>query len=231
MRRPRAAAIAALVAAGVLVPGLAALGCGRAEGAGGGRDALDAGTRPHDAGDPIAHGAGRALAVVETIDAIAIDHAILARWRSGDPGVRALAEERIVAFSALGDQARALRASRRGLAPIDSDWTRTLELEAWAHREALTDASGADFDRRWHAAHQATRTSALRVLENEVLPSVLDGDVRELVIAAHETLIATAGDQPSGDTPASRWSSCTVLRTASTSGCSNPWPSATTTSR
>ena len=226
MRGPRAATIAVLVTAG-----LAALGCGRAEGAGGGRDALDAGTRAHDAGDPIANGAGRALAVVETIDAIAIDHAILARWRSDDPGVRALAEERIVAFSALGDQARALLASRRELAPIDSDWTRGLELEAWAHREALTAASGAEFDRLWHAAHQATHRSALRVVETELLPSVLDGDVRELVIAAHETLRATAGDQSSSDTPASRWSSCTVLRTASTSGCSNPWPSATTTSR
>lgn len=217
MRGPRAAGIAALVTAGLVV-----LGCGRDEGAGGGRDALDAGTSDHDAGDPVAIGAGHALAVIETIDAIAIDHAILARWRSDDPEVRALAEERIVAFSALGDHARALLASRRDLEPTDSDWTRTLELEAWAHREALTGASGVELDRLWHAARAATDASALRVLEARVLPSVLDADVRELVIAAHETLVATAGDHSSSETPASRWSSCTVRRTASTSGCSNP---------
>lgn len=227
MRGPRAGRAAALVTFGLA----AMLACGRDEGVGGGRDALDAGAHGEDAGDPVANGAGRALAVVETIDAIAIDQAILARWRTDDPVVRALAEERIVAFSALGDHARALAGTRRDLAPIDSSWTRELELEAWQHREALVRTSGAEFDRVWLAARDAAHASALRILEARVLPSLLDDDVRELVIAARETLLATAGDQSSTGTPATRWSSCTVLRTASTSGCSNPWPSAATTSR
>jgi predicted outer membrane protein len=217
VRGPRAAAgLAALLAFGL------ATSCGRERGAGNGHD-LDAGTQPlEDAGDPIVNGAGRALAVVETIDAIAINHAILARWRSADPAVGALAEERIVAFSALGDRARALAASRRDLAPIDSGWTRALELEAWSRREALVAATGPEFDRLWSAARDATDAAALDVIEAQVLPALLDADVRELVIAARETLVAVGRDQSPIGTPVSRWSSCTALRTASTSGCSNP---------
>jgi putative membrane protein len=143
--------------------------------------------------------------VAVTANAIDIEMGEIARTRGSDERVREFAERMITDHTAVNEQAAAL-ASRLGVTPAANAISGSLRDGAEAAKRTLRAASGADFDRAYMAHEVDYHRSVLQALDQTLIPSTTNGELRALLeqargaIAAHlahaERLHASLGSKP-----------------------------------
>lgn len=117
-------------------------------------------------------------AIVVTANAIDVRHGELAKQRAEDERVRQFAETMIRDHTAVNESAAAL-VERLGVAPEESEVSRSLQSDADETYGLLSEKSGAAFDAAYIDHEVAYHRQVLDALDTQLIPNATNAELRE----------------------------------------------------
>jgi putative membrane protein len=132
---------------------------------------------------------GNIVAVVKTANDADIDNGNAAKGITKNSKVRAFAEQMVTDHTSVNKQIDDLK-GRLNINPEDNDASRNFKTMADAQRDSLKKLKGAEFDRAYIDAEIAVHQQVLDMLDNTLIPSAQNADLKTLLQNARPTISA-----------------------------------------
>lgn len=128
-------------------------------------------------------------AIVTTANQIDVDNGVLALKRSTSDEVKKFATRMMEDHSSVNEAAVEL-VTRLGVAPEETDTSRSLRGSADETRKKMSSLSGAEFDKAYVDNEVAYHAAVLEVLDTVLIPSAKNAELKAMLVNVRPAFVA-----------------------------------------